>query len=120
MEHRTLGKHEVTALPTVAKDIIALAYSSSNGTLFISDASTNAILTINLATGGETNVLLHGDSRSRIVSMAYDHAGNNLYWCDGGKGTVEILSLHTMARRVLMHDMAGETPASIALVSKDG
>ncbi|KAI4466638.1 vitellogenin receptor-like protein-related-related [Holotrichia oblita] len=120
VEHRNLGKHEVSALPTIATDIIALAYSSENSTVFVSDAATGAILATSLTKGGETDVVYHGDGDTRISSMAYDYAGNNLYWCDTGKGTVEIFSLRTMARKVLMHDMAGELPTAIALVPDEG
>ncbi|KRT81424.1 EGF-like domain containing protein, partial [Oryctes borbonicus] len=126
VEHRSLGKHELTALPTFAKDVIALTYSPVNGgTLFISDAYTNSILSVNstikdLPSQLSANVIFHGETDSRIVSMAYDHAGNNLYWCDEGKATVDVLSLRTRSRKVLMHNMAGETPTAITVIPNEG
>lgn len=64
--------------------------------------------------------MFHGEPDSKIKSLVYDESSNNLYWCDAGRGTVEILSLETGARKILMHDMAGEIPSSIAVVPQDG
>jgi hypothetical protein len=46
--------------------------------------------------------------------------GNNLYWCNGEKGTVEIMSLTTLERTVLLHSSEAEAPLDIAVVPEEG
>lgn len=49
-----------------------------------------------------------------------DYLGNNLYWCNAERGTVEIMSLTTQATTVLLHLWEGETPVDIAVVPAEG
>jgi hypothetical protein len=45
--------------------------------------------------------------------------GNNLYWCDGARSTVEILSLTTLEKTVLLHTL-DEIPLDIAVIPEEG
>lgn len=49
-----------------------------------------------------------------------DSASNNLYICDSAKSTLEVVSLTTMAHKVLIYGAEHEVPQSVALVSHDG
>ena len=49
-----------------------------------------------------------------------DYIGNNLYWCDGKKATVEIMSLTTYKKTVLLHSFEGEVPLDVAVVPEEG
>lgn len=49
-----------------------------------------------------------------------DYLGNNLYWCDEEKQTVEVFNLNTNSRKVVLYDLGGEIPQSIALVPEEG
>jgi hypothetical protein len=46
--------------------------------------------------------------------------GNNLYWCDSEKGTVEMMSLATLEKTVLVHGSQGEVPLDVAVVPQEG
>lgn len=55
-----------------------------------------------------------------VLILLSDYLGNNLYWCNAERGTVEIMSLTTQATTVLLHLWEGETPVDIALVPAEG
>lgn len=46
--------------------------------------------------------------------------GNNLYMCDEDRAIVEVVNLNTLSRKILLHDMGGEIPESLALVPEEG
>jgi hypothetical protein len=46
--------------------------------------------------------------------------GNNLYLCDGKSETVQILSLTTLERTVLLYTKGRETPLDVAVIPEDG
>ena len=49
-----------------------------------------------------------------------DYLGNNVYWCDGEKATVEVMSLTTKERTILLHSFEGEIPMDLALYPEEG
>ncbi|XP_017771582.1 PREDICTED: putative vitellogenin receptor [Nicrophorus vespilloides] len=118
IEHQLLGKHDIAALPTVAKEIGALTYSPLNNTLYVSDIATRKLISVDLGSG-MSEVLL-SESIGSIKSLDYDYLGNNLFWCDTERETIEVLSLRTKARKTLVHDMGGEVATSLALVPEEG
>ncbi|XP_065166985.1 vitellogenin receptor Yl-like [Atheta coriaria] len=119
IEHTDLGKQSIVALPTVAKEIGALAYDPSNHSLFISDiGNVKRIITVNLNTGLSQPLL--SDNLGEVNAMSFDYLGNNLYWSDFDRKSVEILSITTMSRKVILHDLGGEIPMSIALIPEEG
>jgi hypothetical protein len=55
-----------------------------------------------------------------VLSLLADYVGNNLYLCDGDKGTVEILSLTTLEKTILLRTLGREVPLDVAVVPKEG
>jgi hypothetical protein len=55
-----------------------------------------------------------------VLILLSDYMGNNLYWCDGEKGTVEIMSLTTLEKTVLFQYSEGEAPLDVAVVPTEG
>lgn len=119
IEHKLLGKHEATVIPVDARNIRAVAFCSTNNTAYISDTETNTISEVSLD-NGHTKTIFKNDPKSLIESLAYDYMGNNLYWCDIGKATLEILNLNTMSIKILIHSVAEHVPTSLALVPEEG
>lgn len=54
-----------------------------------------------------------------VFFYVVDYLGNNLYWCDSERQTVEVFSLTTYSRKVLLHDLMGEIPQSLAVVPEE-
>ncbi|XP_030759399.1 putative vitellogenin receptor [Sitophilus oryzae] len=118
VEHKNLGRQSTTLLPSVVKKAGALAYNSRNNSLFISDIETRRILELNLHTSISRTLPLQ--ILGKITSMDYDASSNNLFFCDTSKATLEVVSLNTMSRKVLIHDLDDEMPVSVALVPSEG
>lgn len=49
-----------------------------------------------------------------------DTRGNNLYICDKDRDVLEVISLNTMERKILLHDMNEEIIESVAVVPEEG
>ncbi|KAG5883038.1 hypothetical protein JTB14_028377 [Gonioctena quinquepunctata] len=118
IEHQFLGKHDVTSLPTIAKNIGCLAFDSFNNSLLISDLDGKKIINLDMDNG--ISEVLEIDGLGTITAMDYDPRGNNLYVCDRDRGTVEVISLNTLARKILLHDTNGEIPEAVAVIPDEG
>ncbi|ENN78282.1 hypothetical protein YQE_05433, partial [Dendroctonus ponderosae] len=118
IEHKTLGKHSLTVLPSVVADAGALTYDGRNHSIFISDLTKKSIVEFNLHSHSRTTLPIKG--LETVVSMDFDSASNNLYICDSAKSTLEVVSLTTMAHKVLIYGAEHEVPQSVALVPHDG
>ncbi|XP_050548200.1 putative vitellogenin receptor [Daktulosphaira vitifoliae] len=55
-----------------------------------------------------------------IHSLKFDNHGNNLYWCDWTRGTLNVLSMTTKSRTVLLKELDGHIPIAVALVPDQG
>jgi hypothetical protein len=55
-----------------------------------------------------------------VLNLLSDYMGNNLYWCNGEKGTVEIMSLFTLEKTMLLRSSEGEVPLDVAVVPEEG
>lgn len=97
---------------------IALYYCFSDTVLF-KDKKNNYIYSYNLQTR-EAPVPVIEYGLGPISSMEYDNYGNNLYWCDENKLTVEAYSFTTFSRTIIISGNNSETPHSIALVPDQG
>lgn len=135
IEHQTLGKHDISELISDVKNVGALAYNSITNTLYVSDLSIKKIVAINLVDREKTVMSI--DGLGKITCMDFgkclcctcwslpnisisDNLGNNLYICDEERGAVEVINLSTMTSTVILHDLNGEIPESIALVPEEG
>lgn len=118
LEHQLLGKHDITALPSIAKNIGALAFNPLNNTVYIADTDTRSIVAMNLDKGHAQQLIT--ENIDRISGLAFDYLGNNLYWCDSVKQTIEVYSVANGARTVLLHDLGGEMPSDIVVIPEEG
>lgn len=55
-----------------------------------------------------------------LYSLKFDNHGNNLYWCDLSRRSLEILSLSTLTRTSILHDFDGYIPVAVSLVPDKG
>lgn len=55
-----------------------------------------------------------------LHSLKFDNRGNNLYWCDWSRKTLEVLSLATNTRTTLLNEFDGHIPIAVALVPDKG
>ncbi|KYB26208.1 vitellogenin receptor isoform X1 [Tribolium castaneum] len=118
VEHQVLGRHEVNAMPITVKKMGALTYSSVENVIYVSDLELRKIISVNLHT--EMAKPIDVGSLGHVTAMDYDYLGNNLYWCDSLRDTIEVYNFNTNSRKILLHDTNGETPESIALVPEEG
>lgn len=52
--------------------------------------------------------------------FALDHLGNNLYWSDSERGTIEVLSLNTLHRAIVYHFMGSNKPIALTVLPEYG
>lgn len=69
IHHQKLGKHDISQLPLIAKEVSALTYNSLNNTLLVSDNQTHKILSFDLKDGKTTEVQL--GELGHVVSMDF-------------------------------------------------
>ncbi|KAF5274097.1 hypothetical protein FQR65_LT04495 [Abscondita terminalis] len=119
INYQMLGKHNETVLPVNVNNITAMTYSTTSGVLFVSETESRSIHAIDIQNGLRESVM-PDKSVDVIVSMDFDNVGNNIYWCDSVRSTVEVLNLNTMSRAILLSDMDKETPISIAVAPNEG
>lgn len=55
-----------------------------------------------------------------VLILLSDYMGNNLYSCNGERGTVEIMSLATLEKTVLLRSSEGEAPLDVAVIPEEG
>lgn len=54
-------------------------------------------------------------------SLKFDNHGNNLYWCDRTRNTLEVFSFSKKARTTLLNEFGiGHVPIALALVPDQG
>ncbi|XP_022903502.2 vitellogenin receptor [Onthophagus taurus] len=119
IEHKILGRHNTMPIPIMAMDITSFTYASFFHTLYISDNSTNSIISLNLNTK-ETKTFYKFETPTFINSMVYDYLGQNLFFCDSTHKTLNVLNLNTKVMKPLVHDFGGDVPQSVAVVPDDG
>lgn len=114
VQHQKLGKHHIIALPVSFSEISAITYNSLNGNIFVADKQEKKIYSVGIE--DKESKILVSNGIGEITGMDFDYYSNILYWCDREMGTVEILSMNTMVRKVILHDLEGEKPVDIALI----
>lgn len=55
-----------------------------------------------------------------LHSLKFDNYGNNLYWCDWGRKTLDVLSLSTYSQTTLLYEHDGHVPIAVTLVPDQG
>ncbi|PSN38293.1 hypothetical protein C0J52_19350 [Blattella germanica] len=116
--HQFLGKQTFYEMSLQAVNHIgAITYNSLTGHLVIFDAVQHKLFNLGLKTMKLSQL---ASDVGYIDGMDFDYLGNNIYLCDGQKATIEILSLTTLERTVLLHSFEGEVPLDIAVVPEEG
>lgn len=70
IEHKKLGKHDITMLPSIAKEIGMMAYNDDHDILYVYDSSSKSIITLNL-TSGFSHSLDVGEPLGSLTGMAF-------------------------------------------------
>ncbi|KAG8223526.1 hypothetical protein J437_LFUL002576 [Ladona fulva] len=119
VKHKVLGRLEIdeTTLQTI-RSIDSITYSPNLGSVIIGDNVLKKIVKINLKTLDIAD-LINGQI-GKIEGMDFDHLGNNLYWCDSERNIVEVFSMASHERGVVLKDLAGEKPMDVAVVPEEG
>jgi len=55
-----------------------------------------------------------------LYSLEFDNYGNNLYWCDLTRKTLEVLSFSTNTQTTVMNELNGRFPIAVTLVPDRG
>lgn len=76
MEHKRLGKHDITALPNIVKEVGPMAYNDDNDILYIYDSNLRIIVGTDLGTGISSSIEI-GEPLGSIAAMAF---GNSSYY----------------------------------------
>ncbi|CAL8080455.1 unnamed protein product [Orchesella dallaii] len=88
-----------TTIPNIGR-IGCIIYNPVNNTLILSDTETRKIYEYNIRSKQLT--VLVGNDVDNVTGMDIDPDGENLYWINGGKENVEVMSLRTKTRVVLI------------------
>ncbi|XP_049834004.1 vitellogenin receptor-like [Schistocerca gregaria] len=119
VEHRILGKQSYSVMmPTGIQQIDAITYSPIDDMLVFADNSQRKLFTLSLATMSLKTLIRH--RIGWLTSMDFDPYGNNLYWTDSERNIVEVMSMATKQRSVLLRGVGDEAPHSIAVVPQEG
>nr|WBR46502.1 vitellogenin receptor [Coccinella septempunctata] len=118
IEHQLLGKHTLSPLPLVIKEAGALAYNPIGNILYISDLGAKDIIELDMRTGIPEPLQMK--EVGKIISMDFDYMGNNLYWGDEEKATIEMMNLNNKARRIILRNIPDDIPESITLIPDMG
>ncbi|KAJ9573514.1 hypothetical protein L9F63_009078, partial [Diploptera punctata] len=118
IEHQILGSQSVYEMNLLSLHSIgAITYNSLTGHIIVYDTELKMLFNLGYESKKMTKLATDvGD----IAGMDFDYVGNNLYWCDNVKGTVEMMSLTTLERTVLLHSLENEIPMDIAVVPEKG
>lgn len=118
MHHQTFGRHEASESRPLIMYIHKMAYNSLTGDVFIADNFQRIIYSVNI-TSTRTTELITKDI-GNVSALAFDHLGNNLYWTDEDRGTVEIYSLSNKHRAIVHHYMGVSFPIALAAIPENG
>lgn len=55
-----------------------------------------------------------------LYSLEFDNYGNNIYWCDLTRRTLDVLSFSTNTQTTVMNELDGHIPIAVALVPDRG
>lgn len=97
--------------------ISRMAYNSRTGHLFVADNIQGQIYVIDHE-AKQADTLLR-DTKN-VTALAYDYMGNNLYWTDAERNTVEIYSIQNRERAIVAHFTGTEIPIGLALLPEEG
>lgn len=139
LEHQTFGKHEPGEGEALSMHIHKMAYNILTGDIFIADNHKKVIFVAKINSKSTTTKQLVSSGIGKVSSLAFgklndvlifqtilifiillDHLGNNLYWSDEERGTIEVMSLNTNYRAIVRHFVDTNKPIALALVPENG
>lgn len=113
-----MGKKQLSILKTNWNNYISIKYVICVGTVAIVDEADKKIVMMDRFNGA-TTIVMSGDM-GKVEGLDVDPYGHNLYWADSMRQTVEVLSLNTHERKVLLNNFGGESPLDVTLVPDEG
>ncbi|XP_063218375.1 vitellogenin receptor isoform X2 [Bacillus rossius redtenbacheri] len=118
VEHQILGKQQISKLEIhqITK-IGQMVHNSLADTLIVSSHIDGKLFSVNLKTGKATTLV---SNIGKIEGLAFDHLGNNLYWCDGDRATLEVMNLGNHFRTTILKQEGVEVPVAVAVVPEEG
>ncbi|VVC34061.1 Hypothetical protein CINCED_3A006126 [Cinara cedri] len=119
IQQKYLGRQKVKEIPMKNKlsRISAVAYNSIFGNVIIYDSKSKKLWQYDLVKTKLSDFIPKIDS---LHSLKFDNHGNNLYWCDLTRKTLDVLSLTTYMRTTILYELDGHIPISVALVPDRG
>lgn len=117
MEHRTFGRQIGGEEKTLSMRVDAMTQNSRTGTIYVASNVENMIVEVDMQTMRTTRLVDGG--LSNVVAMAFDELGENVFWADAQRATVECISLRTGARAIVKH-FTGLRPVAMTVLSARG
>lgn len=118
LDIQTLGRHDITKGDAFQFSISRMAFNSITGDLFVADNIQKAIFLVDMKLKTSNRLIASGIGN--ISALAFDYLGNNLYWADSERCTVEVYSIQTKQRAILQHYMGTESPIGLAVIPEVG
>lgn len=120
LHHQTLGRNNMVyrTLPNIQID--GIVYDPNMGRVIVYDNFGKFIYSIENFSDMPKITILVDRGIGQIEGMDIDHVTNTLYWCDSHKRTLEVLSLYTHQRAVVIKELNGDVIISVALAPDYG
>ncbi|XP_039439159.2 putative vitellogenin receptor [Culex pipiens pallens] len=118
LDMQTFGRHELSKGDAFQFFISRMVFNSINGELLVADNVQKAIFAVDLKSKASRKLI--GDGIGNVSAMAFDYLGNNLYWADSERSTVEVYSLQSKSRAIVQHYLGTEAPIGLAVIPEIG
>ncbi|XP_025205329.1 vitellogenin receptor [Melanaphis sacchari] len=120
IEQEHLGRQKVKkiSLNNYVSSISAITYNSLSGNIIIYDSISKKLFTFDLVKMKLSDLFV--PEISSINSLEFDNRGNNLYWCDRTRRTLDVLSLSTKTHTTIFKEIEGHVPFAVTLVPDRG
>uniref|UniRef100_A0A8C2EPV9 Low density lipoprotein receptor-related protein 1Aa n=1 Tax=Cyprinus carpio TaxID=7962 RepID=A0A8C2EPV9_CYPCA len=108
-----------TLLKQGLNNAVALDFDYRQQMIYWTDVTTQGSMIRRMHINGSDVQVLHRTSLSNPDGLAVDWVGDNLYWCDKGRDTIEVSKLNGAYRTVLVNTGLRE-PRAIAVDVRNG
>ncbi|XP_058833959.1 putative vitellogenin receptor [Topomyia yanbarensis] len=112
------GRHETSKGDAFQFTISRMVFNSITGELFVADNIQKVIFTVDIKAKTSRKLITTGIGN--ISALAFDYLGNNMYWSDSERSTVEVFSLQTHHRSIIQHYLGTEFPIGLAIIPEIG
>jgi DNA-binding beta-propeller fold protein YncE len=112
----SIGKDVVETLDIPHTMVVGdYTYDPRNDVIYLFDFNKYVITGVNMKSRNSTNIV--SGQLDSVQGLTYDPFTNNLYWLQGNQGVLEVASVQTKARTILIRDL--ERPMDLALNQED-